>query len=199
MITYITENDKNGKARYYKVIDGKKKVISRAEYEAHENEQAVGQETVDTNLEVINAQLTLEEMRDEATVFDVDPTNNEEETVSAADPRTVGDVLLTIVKGIIESTGNKNVEKTRVQNTKTQRRLLVNYRNFMIFSIAFGENSEVTSIRFMGTTSETRKKANTFEFSSSADIGKYKDEIIKQVEFIDQWYLNGSKKSVKSA
>ena len=30
-IIYITEDDKNGKARYYKVINGKKKVISRAE------------------------------------------------------------------------------------------------------------------------------------------------------------------------
>lgn len=32
---YITENDKNGKARYYRVTDGKKKVCSKAEYESH--------------------------------------------------------------------------------------------------------------------------------------------------------------------
>lgn len=38
---YITKNDKNGKARFYKVVDGKMKPVSRAEYEAHISETEV--------------------------------------------------------------------------------------------------------------------------------------------------------------
>lgn len=32
---YITQKDKNGKNLYYKVIDGKKRIVSRSEYETH--------------------------------------------------------------------------------------------------------------------------------------------------------------------
>ena len=33
MTEYMMKTDKNGKPRYYKSVDGKMKVISRAEYE----------------------------------------------------------------------------------------------------------------------------------------------------------------------
>lgn len=39
MTEYMVKNDKNGKARYYKLVDGKMKNVSCAEYEEHTQKQ----------------------------------------------------------------------------------------------------------------------------------------------------------------
>ena len=58
-VMYITENDKNGKARYYRVTDGKKKVISRFEYEANAEINANKTEIIGEEVQTNDCQITL--------------------------------------------------------------------------------------------------------------------------------------------
>lgn len=181
-IMYITENDKNGRARFYKVIDGKKKVVSRSEYEANISEECVADEA-DTS-EVEESQ--------QFTIDDIDKTDSQRK------PIDVGEFLLSFAKEIITAAGSKNAEKTKLQRTKTGKRLLVNYRNCMVFSVALGTDGKIESLRFMGTTDGTRKTSYEFAMNGQEEIIGYRNEIIKQVEYIDRWYLNASSKEKAS-
>lgn len=187
-IMYITENDKNGRARFYKVIDGKKKVVSRSEYEAQKNviDETVAEESDTREIEE-SQQFTLD---------DVEKSNDSQMKSDVL--IDVGEFLLNFAKEIITAAGSKNAEKTKLQKTKTGKRLLVNYRNCMVFSVALGTDGKVESLRFMGTTDDTRKTGYEFVMNSEEEISSYKDEIIKQVDYIDRWYLNSSPKKKAS-
>lgn len=140
MIKYITENDKNGKARFYKVIDGKKKVTSRVEYEAHKDDVEEDVPEIDTTttsamveeptqftlagVDVAEGNSNGSEFTDShIEVFEKDDQSKTEVLMD------VGEFLLDFAKKIIKAAGSKNVEKTRLQKTKTGKRMLVNYRN----------------------------------------------------------------------
>ena len=152
MTEYMVKNDKNGKARYYKLVDGKMKNISRAEYEE-------------------NAQQTVALVH--AGFWDMKPE----------------DKALATVKGIVSGMGSRNGEKVRLQVTKSA--VLINYRNCMVCSLVFDESHAVTAVKFMGATLESRKKATAYE---AKDLSEYASMISEQVEFIDWWWRNFSKK-----
>lgn len=186
-IIYITEDDKNGKARYYKVINGKKKVISRAEYEAHKSEieevvPSTEPEVKEVKEQEMDSQLTLDETE----------VKKESKPVDGA-------VLLAVAKTIIGSMRGKNVDKVKLQKTKTGRKLIVNYRNYMVFSVELSDVGAVESVKFMGTTEETRKSGRKYKLDKQERISEYKEEIAKQVEYIDQWYLNASVKAKRAS
>lgn len=227
-IIYITENDKNGRARFYKVIDGKKKVVSRSEYEENVSKKSVELETdtLDTeesNKFMLDDMVTVNETEKESEyVYHncVDNYTRENEFLeqfkssfveylnedgyikdinSKSDVlNDVGEFLLSFTKEIIRAAGSKNAEKTKLQKTKTGKRMLVNYRNCMVFSVALGTDGKIESLRFMGTTDDTRKKGYEFVMNKQEEISGYKNEIIKQVEYIDRWYLSASSKEKAS-
>jgi len=181
MTEYIVKTDKNGKSRYYKLVDGKMKTVSRAEYEANTAET----EVVETEATVAEIETTCTAL---AVPFNLEAlftgTPSEGET-SAEKPE---DVALTAVKGIVSGMG---LDEAKVKLQVLKHSVLVNYRNCMVCSLVFDENRAVTAIRFMGTTLETRKKVTVCE---PVDLRSYTDRISEQVTFIDWWWLNSAKK-----
>jgi hypothetical protein len=59
-----------------------------------------------------------------------------------------------------------------------------------VCAFPLGSNCEISSIRFWGTSVENRKKFSEFPLSGAAAVAEYAPDIIKQLEFIDWWYLN---------
>lgn len=51
----------------------------------------------------------------------------------------------------------------------------------------------------MGTTADTRKKMSIYKLEHLSDLLAYKDKITEQIEYIDSWYLNASKKNDKAS
>ncbi len=198
MAQYIMTADKNGKARYYKVVDGKKKVISKAEYEANaavvETTETETVETVETaeatEAETVETETTETTEATEAETVETEATETTETAAEAAESNTVEQTALAIVKSIIEATGSKHASKVRLQVTK--HCVLINYRNCMICSLVFNADHAVTALRFMGDTLETRKKAWVYEYG---DLNAHKEEIIRQAAFIDWWYQNPTAKA----
>ena len=218
MTQYIMTSDKNGKARYYKVVDGKKKVIGKAEYEA--NATAVVEEITEAAAEVVeiteNAQ-TAEVVADDtaendvveievaavevpqiAEIVEAEKIPQIAETAEVAKPseskvaddsKEIAEIALAIVKSVIAATGSKHADKIRLQIKKNC--VLINYRNCMVCSLVFDENHSAKALKFMGDTLETRKQASVYEYG---DLNSHKEEIVKQANFIDWWYANPTKK-----
>jgi hypothetical protein len=92
------------------------------------------------------------------------------------------------VKGVVNEIGSKFVNKMRLQNTKNC--VLINYRNCMVCGLVYNSERLITNVRFMGATIDTRKKATNHEFCGVNTLEAFKDDIARQVEFIDWWYLN---------
>lgn len=161
MTEYMMKNDKNGKARYYKLVDGKMKNISRVEYEENTQQQTVALVP--------------------AGFWDAKPVEMPE-----IKPE---DVALAVVKRIVSGMDGRSDEKVRLQVTK--HAVLINYRNCMVCSLVFDDSHAVTAVKFMGATLESRKKATAYEVK---DLNEYAGMITEQVEFIDWWWLNSSKK-----
>ncbi len=191
-IIYTTENDRNGKARYYRVTDGKKKVCSKAEYEAHVCETKDEIETVGVSSnesDERNGQMAFEEMaikaesENEVDAEDVRSDKEIDVTVSA-------DLAFDIVKDIVKSAGSKQYEKIYLQNSK--KCSMICYRNRIVCTLVSDKCGSI-KIKFMGTELETRKKASLFSISNFDDLRMYKDNIMKQIEFINLWYSTLSK------
>lgn len=199
--TYITENDKNGKARYYRVTDGKKKVCSKAEYEAHT--LAEGEEIEVVTADVVceaeeNEQIAFEETEISLTEVHEDFIAVSPDEYTASDEKPVEEHaspedFYDIVKGIVSETGSKHYQKMYLQNSK--KCSMVCYRNRIVCTLV-PDKCGSTKIKFMGTTPETRKKASLFSISNCDDLREYKDNIMKQIEFIDWWYSTSSKRKV---
>lgn len=199
-ITYATENDKNGKARYYRVTDGKKKVISRAEYEAHTsdvNSETPAIEAVSTLETEENVQIAFEETtsyEDGTCASSVEDTAEAEET---DDEPINKELAYEAVRGIVKATGTEHFEKMYLQDFK--KCALINYRNCAVCSLVFDESGAITAVRFMGTTVETRKKLSTYNIACLDELSAYENKIIEQINFIDWWYTQTAKTSAKAS
>ncbi len=201
MITYATEKDKNGKARYYRVTDGKKKVISRAEYEAHTCEtnneipdETPAVETASTSEAAEeNVQIAFEEISVSEDVSNDSSSNDIVEADEADSESANNDIAFEIVKGIVKAAGNKNSEKLCLQYSKKCD--LVCYKNRVVCTFSFGKQGEITAVKFMGTTVETRKIPSIYTLHNCSELYKYREDILKQIEFIDLWYLSRRKAS----
>lgn len=179
MTEYMMKTDKNGKPRYYKSVDGKMKVISRAEYEENAKTEEVKSEAiVPAGLWDLNAACTELAERDRLNSVDMTPSKPE-------------DVALSVVKCIVSGMDGRDDAKVKLQTVK--HGVLINYRNCMVCALVFDDNRTVTAIKFMGTTVESRKKSVLCEVK---DLSEYADKISEQVVFIDQWWENTSRKKV---
>lgn len=203
--TYITENDKNGKARYYRVTDGKKKVCSKAEYEAHT--LAEGEEIEVVTADVVceaeeNEQIAFEETEISLTEVHGDFTDVSPDEYTASDEK-LGEEhvspkdLYEIVKEIVAETGSKHYQKMYLQICK--KCATINYRNCTVCSLLFNKQGDVSEVKFMGTTADTRKKMSIYKLEHLSDLSAYKDKITEQIKYIDSWYLNASKKNDKAS
>ena len=91
MTEYMMKTDKNGKPRYYKSVDGKMKVISRAEYEENvkaEVEEVKSEAIVPAGFWNLDAAITELAERDRLNSVDMTPSKPE-------------DVALSVVKCIV--------------------------------------------------------------------------------------------------
>lgn len=208
--TYTQTTDKNGKARFYRVDEnGKRKVISRTEYEANTSEQisieAVEVEVPAAEVETAEGETVYTEEPVEAPAAEtctalVVPFNleavvaelREHDRLNAIDMTVHGlvDTALETVKAIIAGLGGKHSKKVRVQETK--KGVQIRYRNCAVCALVLDAEKNLTSIRFMGTTMETVNEATVRE---PAGLDTYADEIAAQVAFIDWWWANASKKA----
>ena len=215
--TYTQTTDKNGKARFYRVDEnGKRKVISRTEYEANTSEQisieAVAQTAEAVEVEVPAAQVVAAEGE---TVYTEEPVEapaaetctalvvpfnleavvaelREHDRLNSIEMTAHGlvDTALETVKAIIAGLGGKHSKKVRVQETK--KGVQIRYRNCAVCALVLDAEKNLTGIRFMGTTMETVNEATVRE---PAGLDTYADEIAAQVAFIDWWWANASKKA----
>lgn len=202
---YITENDKNGKARYYRVTDGKKKVCSKAEYEAHtlaesEDIEAVTADVVCEAEE--NAQIAFEETavsfaEVHGDFIDVSPDEYDASDEKSGEEHASPEGFYEIVKEIVAETGSKHCQKMYLQTCK--KCATINYRNCTVCSLLFNKQGAVSEVKFMGTTADTRKKMSIYKLERISDLSAYKDKITEQIEYIDSWYLNASKKNDKAS
>lgn len=199
--TYTTENDRNGKARYYRVTDGKKKVISRAEYEAHTgdmNSESSVTEAVYVPEAEENAQIAFDETPASIAEVHEDFVETSPAEIATSDTDTAADnepisteAAFCIVKNIVNESGIAHFDKMYLQNSK--KCSMVCYRNRIVCTFKFDSNGMISKIKFMGTTAETRKKASLFNIANSKSIYDYKNDILRQIEFIDLWYSNSVK------
>jgi hypothetical protein len=93
-----------------------------------------------------------------------------------------------IVKSIVESTGSKHRYKLKLN--ETNKYITVNYRNCSLLNLLKTANGSFDVARLHGTTLESRKQTATRDINGVNDIPSLRAEIIKQLEFIDWWYLN---------
>ena len=208
--TYTQTTDKNGKARFYRIDEnGKRKVISRTEYEANTSSQismeaaAQTAEAVEVNAaegETVYTEEAIEAPAAETCTALVVPFNleavvaelRERDRLNSIEMTVHGlvDTALETVKAIIAGLGGKHSKKVRVQETK--KGVQIRYRNCAVCALVLDAEKNLTSIRFMGTTMETVNEATVRE---PAGLDTYADEIAAQVAFIDWWWANASKKA----
>lgn len=85
MTEYMMKTDKNGKPRYYKSVDGKMKVISRAEYEENvkaEVEEVKSEAIVPAGFWNLDAAITELAERDRLNSVDMTPSKPEDVALS---------------------------------------------------------------------------------------------------------------------
>lgn len=213
--TYTQTTDSKGHARFYRVDEnGKRKVISRKEYEANTAEQ-ISIETTEA-VEVVVREAPAAEGETVYTAEPIQPKTEgtETETCTALaipfsldaaiaelrERKALESVELTVpsieetaldtVKAIIAGMDGKHSSKVRIQATK--KGIQIRYRNCAVCALVFDAEHVLTGIRFMGTTMETVNEATVCE---PAGLSTYADKIVEQVVFIDWWWANASKKT----
>lgn len=197
--TYTQTTDKNGKARFYRVDEnGKRKVISRTEYEANTSEQ-ISIEAVAQTAEAVEVEVPADQVvaAEGETVYTEEPVEAPaaETCTALVVPFNLEAVVAELrehdrLNAIIAGLGGKHSKKVRVQETK--KGVQIRYRNCAVCALVLDAEKNLTSIRFMGTTMETVNEATVRE---PAGLDTYADEIAAQVAFIDWWWANASKKA----
>ena len=107
------------------------------------------------------------------------------------EPGQTSDISLkafALVKSIVESTGSKHRYKLKLN--ETNKYVTVNYRRCSLINLLKTQDGYFDIVRFYGTSIETRKQTINHDISGIDDISSLRDLIIKQLEFIDWWYLN---------
>ena len=163
------------------LVDGKMKVVSRAEYEENvkaEVEEVKSEAIVPAGFWNLDAAITELAERDRLNSVDMTPSKPE-------------DIALRVVTCIVSGMDGRDDGKVKMQTVK--HGVLINYRNCMVCALVFDDDHVVTAIKFMGTTVESRKKSELCEVK---DLSEYADKISEQVVFIDQWWANTSRKKV---
>ena len=211
--TYTQTTDSKGHARFYRIDEnGKRKVISRKEYEAHTTEQ-ISIETAATEttevVEAVEVEVLEAPAAEGETVYTDEPIPactalavpfsldaaiaelRERKALENIDMiiHSIEETALETVKAVIAGMNGKHSSKVRLQATK--KGIQVRYRNCAVCALVFDAEHTLTGIRFMGTTMETVNEATMCE---PAGLSTYADEIAAQVAFIDWWWANASKK-----
>ena len=107
-------------------------------------------------------------------------TSNEAPQFTAKQLKAIEDV-----KAIIATTGSKH--RYKVKEYLRKKHCGVEYRRVTVCAFPFGDDNDISSIRFWGTTIEKRKQISEFPL---LEVKDFAPQIIKQLEFIDWWYLN---------
>ena len=112
MTEYMMKTDKNGKPRYYKSVDGKMKVISRAEYEENvkaEVEEVKSEAIVPAGFWNLDAAITELAERDRLNSVDMTPSKPE-------------DVALSVVKCIVSGMDGRDDGKVKMQTVESRKK-----------------------------------------------------------------------------
>lgn len=221
--TYIQTTDKNGKARFYRVDEnGKRKVISRAEYEANAGEQ-VSLETTETEAPAAEAIETTEQAETctaLAVPFSLDTYQPETAEPEQAAPRMIVlaphipseklreisereftnsiAVMAPSAEELALDTAKRIIEATgnkhvsKVRLQSTKKGVQIRYRNCAICTLEFDAEHNLTGYRFTGTTLETMKDSEVY---APNPLSTYAEDITAQVEFIDWWLVELFKKT----
>lgn len=150
-VMYITENDKNGKARYYRVTDGKKKVISRFEYEANAEINANKTEIIGEEVQTNDCQITL------ADDFEC---NVKESSIKETYEKSGIDIL-DVARGVLAETKIADWKSLsyKAKASATQ----IKYRRCVVCTLT--RNNDSVLIEFLGTTDKRRKKTHSLEYT----------------------------------
>ena len=183
MTTYIAQENKKGKTIYYRVEDGKKKSISRAEYEKNQENVIIPEQETETvyNTNSENVIIPEEEIQVKTVVCETEPNERQEILTS-----TLG-----IVQSVMESL--ETIPKYDLSTQQINSYTLIKYRNCAIIALITNQKNEVAELCFMGTTAQKRNRLKKYKFSGMDDIIKRTEEIREQFEFIDEWQ---SKKNI---
>lgn len=218
--TYTQTTDKNGKARFYRIDENnKRKVISRAEYEANAGEQvsleAAEPETVETvepekteSCTALAVPFSLMTYQPETTeseqavphVMVLTPTIPSDELQEISEREhvnsiailapSVEELALDTARRIIEATGSKHAKKVRLQSTK--KGVQIRYRNCAICTLEFDGEHTLTGYRFTGASMETMAQSEVY---APNPLSTYASDLAEQVAFIDWWWANAFRKT----
>lgn len=186
-IMYITENDKNGKARYYRVTDGKKKVISRIEYEANAEINVTKTENIGDAAQTPDCQITLaDDFESDVNEISVEETHEKS-----------GIDILDVARGVLAETKVADWKSLsyKIKGDVTQ----IKYRRCVVCTLT--RNNDRIMIEFLGTTSKRRNKTHSLDYtldfwsdlltsngkSCLCDVERnvIKSEICSQIRYID--------------
>lgn len=186
-IMYITENDKNGKARYYRVTDGKKKVISRIEYEANAEINVTKTENIGDEAQTLDCQITL-----------ADDFENDVNEISVEETHEKSGIdILDVARGVLAETKVADWKSLsyKFKGDVTQ----IKYRRCVVCTLT--RNNDGIMIEFLGTTAKRRNKTHSLNYtldfwsdlltsngnSYLCDVERnvIKSEICSQIRYID--------------
>lgn len=187
-VMFITENDKNGKARYYRVTDGKKKVISRFEYEANAEINANKTEIIGEEVQTNDCQITL------ADDFEC---NVKESSIQETYEKSGIDIL-DVAREVLAETKIADWKSLyhKIKGDVTQ----IKYRRCVVCTVT--RNNDRIIIEFLGTADKRRKKTHSLDYTldfwnellksngkgdfCDAEENAIKSEICSQISYIDK-------------
>jgi hypothetical protein len=187
MTTYISKIAKNGRHQYFRVTDdGKKKVIGREEYEAN----VVATQAVEPEIETA-ATLAEIEVNDRQS----DLPNDSAEYAAEPIPPRAGEQSATETEtaapfDFVKSSVGEIIGKYKLTFKEWKKYASVYYRSAAIIGFVFDESHNITAVRFMGTTLETRKAVTEHKIENPSDLSGIMGFIRRQIEFVNWWWDN---------
>jgi hypothetical protein len=186
MTTYISKIAKNGRHQYFRVADdGKKKMIKREEYEANAAKESVTfceMHKPDGCHECPNRYVCENCDTKEAAVTFAEVEVNDCQNDLPTETVTPFDFVKFTVGGVVGK------YKLTFKDWKTYAS--VYYRSAAIIGFVFDESHNITAVRFMGTTLETRKAVIEHKIENPSDLSGIMGFIRRQIEFINWWWDN---------
>lgn len=198
-MTYISKIAKNGKMQYFRVDeDGKKKMVKRGEYEANmpgNGQIQLGMEPVASTEEpaatFAEIEVTSGQPDGAKPEYSPEPIPARPIVEAVSGPEVTSIVNpFDFVKSAVEAV----VGRYKLTYKEWKKYGSIYYRSCAICGFNLDDNGNVTAVKFMGTTLESRKTVTEREVKAAADWEYIRDSVLRQIAFVNEWW-NPAEKS----
>lgn len=160
-------------------------MVKREEYEANVN---VEPQTVEQEIEAAATFVEIEvndsqnDLPNDSAEYAAEPIPSLADEQSATEPATPFDFVNSLVGTVIG--------KYKLTLKDWGKYASIYYRSCAICGFVFDDNHNVTAVKFMGTTLESRKSVTEHKIESLKDLLDIKDSVLRQIEFVNWWWNN---------